>query len=240
MGKRLIAQRRGKGSHKFKATHRAVGKAEYKTFDDKQKQEGVKAQVVDLVLDPARSALLAKLLYEDNTSGYVVAAEGLQLNQEVVLGKQAEVAAGNIMLLSEVPEGCPIFAVEKIPGDGGTLIRSSGLYGLIVSKDKTRAFIKMPSGKSLSADLRGRATVGCVSCGGRSEKPFIKAGRKFHAMKAKKKLWPRVRGVAMNPLDHPFGGAQHHPGKSKSTSRHAAAGRKVGAIASKRTGRKKK
>jgi large subunit ribosomal protein L2 len=111
---------------------------------------------------------------------------------------------------------------------------------LIVSKDKNRAFIKMPSGKSVTLDLRGRATIGCVSCGGRGEKPFIKAGRKHHAMKAKKRQWPRVRGVAMNPVDHPFGGAQHHAGKSKSTSRHAHAGRKVGAIASKRTGRKKK
>jgi large subunit ribosomal protein L2 len=200
----------------------------------------VKAQVVDLVLDPVRSALLAKVLYEDNSSGHVVAAEGLQLNQEVLVGKKADIAVGNIMPLADIPEGCPIFSVEKIPGDGGTLIRSSGLYGLIVSKDKTRAFIKMPSGKSLSADLRGRATIGCVSCGGRGEKPFIKAGRKFYAMKAKKRAWPRVRGVAMNPVDHPFGGAQHHAGKSKSTSRHAAAGRKVGAIASKRTGRKKK
>jgi large subunit ribosomal protein L2 len=240
MGKRLILQRRGKGSHKFKATHRATAKAEYLNLDEKQATDLVKAQVVDLVLDPARTALLAKLLYEDNSCGHIVAAEGLQLNQEVLLGKKSEIAVGNVLPLADIPEGCPIFSVEKIPGDGGSLIRSSGLYGLIVSKDETRAFIKMPSGKSLSADLRGRATIGCVSCGGRSEKPFIKAGNKYYAMKAKKKAWPRVRGVAMNPLDHPFGGAQHHAGKSKSTSRHAAAGRKVGAIASKRTGRKKK
>ena len=156
------------------------------------------------------------------------------------MGKTGEIAIGNILPLADIPEGCPIFAVETKPGDGGMMIRSSGLYGLIVTKDKSKAFIKMPSGKTKPADLRGRATVGCVSCGGRPEKPMIKAGKRFHAMKAKSKPYPSVRGVAMNPVSHPFGGSQHHAGKSKSTSRHAAPGRKVGAIASKRTGRKKK
>jgi large subunit ribosomal protein L2 len=92
----------------------------------------------------------------------------------------------------------------------------------------------------ITLPLNSRATIGNVSCGGRTEKPFVKAGNKFHAMRAKRKFYPWVRGVAMNAVDHPFGGAQHHPGKSKSTSRNAPPGRKVGAIASTRTGRRKK
>lgn len=240
MGRPLKSQRRGKGSGLFRATKHAVAKAEYKTFDAQQKTALVKAQVVALKTDPARSALLAELLYEDNSRGHVVAAEGLQLNQIIEVGKSAKLSIGNVLVLSQIPEGCPVFAVEKIPGDGGTLIRSSGTYGLIVTKDGKRAFVKMPSGKTLAANLNGRATVGSVSCGGRREKPFVKAGARFRAMKAKHKKYPTVRGVAMNPVSHPFGGSQHHPGKSKSTSRHAPAGRKVGAIASSRTGRRKK
>jgi large subunit ribosomal protein L2 len=224
----------------FRSTHRATAKVAYKTLDEKQTTAKDRAQVVNLLMDPVRSALLAELLYADKTTGFVPAAEGLHLNQEIEMGKKAGISVGNILPLSEIPEGCPIFSIELIPGDGGTLIRSSGLYGLIVTKDKKRAYIKMPSGKTKPADLRSRATIGCVSCGGRPEKPMVKAGKKFHAMRAKNKPYPSVRGVAMNPVSHPFGGSQHHAGKSKSTSRHAAPGRKVGAIASKRTGRKKK
>ena len=111
---------------------------------------------------------------------------------------------------------------------------------MLITKDAKKATVKLPSKKLVNLPLNVRATIGNVSCGGRGEKPFVKAGNKFHAMKAKKKLYPRVRGVAMNALDHPFGGAQHHPGKSKSTARNAPPGRKVGSIASKRTGRRKK
>lgn len=109
-----------------------------------------------------------------------------------------------------------------------------------MAKDNKNATIKMPSGNMIKLPLDVRATIGNVSCGGRQDKPMVKAGNKFYAMKAKKKMWPRVRGVKMNAVDHPFGGASHHPGKSKSTSRNAPPGRKVGAIASTRTGRRKK
>lgn len=96
------------------------------------------------------------------------------------------------------------------------------------------------SGKIKQIDLACRATIGCAAGGGRQEKPMVKAGTAFHLCKARKKWFPTVRGVKMNALDHPFGGSAHHAGKSKSTSRNAPPGRKVGAIASKRTGRIKK
>ncbi|MFA4907991.1 MAG: 50S ribosomal protein L2, partial [archaeon] len=151
-----------------------------------------------------------------------------------------EITVGNIMALQELPEGCPIFNIERIPGDGGSLVRASGLYGLVMSKEKNRVFVKLPSGKIIALNPAARATIGCSAGGGRKEKPMVKAGTAHMLAKARGRAYPVVRGVAMNPPSHPFGGSQHHPGKSKSTARSAPPGRKVGAIASKRTGRRKK
>ncbi|MDO8627075.1 MAG: 50S ribosomal protein L2, partial [Candidatus Diapherotrites archaeon] len=187
-----------------------------------------------------RNGILANVIYEDGTKGFLTAAEGLKVGQQIQIGKNAGIEIGNIAILGNLPEGCPVFAVEKNPGDGGRYARSSGAYALIVTKDSGRVFLKLPSGKMFNASGSARATIGNSASGGRPDKPFVKAGKKYHHMRSKHKKYPKVRGVAMNPISHPFGGAQHHPGKSKSTSRHAAPGRKVGAIASKRTGRRKK
>ena len=132
-----------------------------------------------------------------------------------------------------------IYNIERNFGDGGKFVRASGKYAVLVSK-KDKAIVKMPSGKLKTFPLNVRVTIGVIAASGRVNKPFVTAGNKFHAMKAKGKPYPRVRGVAMNPVDHPFGGSQHHVGHSKSTSRHAPAGRKVGSIAARRSGRKKK
>jgi len=237
MGKRLISQRRGKGSHTFKAKLKGI-KSVYISADGTE--ELLKGEVTKLVKENGRNAIMAQISFRSGQTQDVVAAEGLVLGQKVEQGKGAKVAVGNVAPLQSLPEGCPIFNIEKIYGDGGTLVKSSGNYALLITKDSKKAVVKMPSNKLLQLPLQARATIGNASCGGRKEKPFVKAGNKFHAMKAKKKMYPRVRGVAMNAVDHPFGGAQHHPGKSKSTSRNAPPGRKVGAIASRRTGRRKK
>ncbi len=234
MGKRLYSQRRGRGTNTFKAKLFGIP-SKYLT-----QKELVDGEVIDLIKDTGRNAILAKVCFNDNTTETVVAAEGISIGQRVQQGPGAEIKVGNVITLEEAPEGCPIFNIEKISGDGGTLVKSAGAYALLTAKDSRKATIKMPSGKLVSLPLTVRATIGNVSCGGRGEKPFIKAGNKYYAMKSKKIFWPVVRGVAMNAVDHPFGGAQHHPGKSKSTSRNAPQGRKVGAIASKRTGRRKK
>jgi len=240
MGKRLKSQRRGKGSSRYRATKNARAESKYFSVSEKEQQSVERAQVIDLVTDPIRTTVLQKILNEQGQETFVVAPEGVVVGQEIEIGRNASVAVGSIMALQDIPEGCPICNIELTPGDGGQLVRSSGSYGLIVTKDSKKAYVKMPSGKNKPISLNSRATIGCVACGGRKEKPFVKAGAKFHAMKAKSRLYPRLRGVAQNVRDHPFGGAQHHPGKSKSTRRGAAAGRKVGAIASKRTGRRKK
>jgi large subunit ribosomal protein L2 len=240
MPKRIKTQRAGKGSPKYKATHRAKHKAEYVSYNDKQKTEKMTGEITEIFTDKGKTGVLARIVFEDNSQETVYAAEGTMTGQKIEYGKKAEINLGNVLPLKELPEGCPVFNIELTPGDGGKLIRSAGSYALILTKDEKNVYLKLPSGKKVSFLPECRATVGCVAGGGRKEKPFIKAGKAFHLMKSKGKPYPIVRGVAMNPNSHPFGGGQHHPGKSKSTSRHAPPGRKVGAIASKRTGRKKR
>jgi large subunit ribosomal protein L2 len=235
MGKRLISQRSGKGSHTFKAKHKGI-EAKYLI----QADELMKGEVTDLIKENGRHAIVAEITFNDGKQEYLVSAEGMHLGQKIEQGKGAQIEIGNVLFLDDLPEGCPVYAIEKIAGDGGTLIKSAGSYALLMAKDSKKATLKMPSGKMISLPLNVRATIGNVSCGGRQDKPLVKAGNAFYLFKAKRKMYPRVRGVKMNAVDHPFGGASHNAGKSKSTSRNAPPGRKVGAIASTRTGRRKK
>jgi len=234
MGRRLKIQRRGKGGPVYKATIHAKFNINYRNT-----KELLRGQVIDLVTDPIRSAPVAEILLADGTKDYVVCAEGLTTGQKLEFGKGAENKTGNVLPLGEINPGTTIFNIEKTYGDGGKFVRASGQSATLVNR-KDKATVKLPSGKLKQFPLDARATIGVVAAGGRHTKPFVTAGAKFKAMKAKGKKYPRVRGVAMNPVDHPFGGSQHHVGHSKSTSRHSPAGRMVGAIASKRTGRKKK
>nr|KAF6405613.1 ribosomal protein L8 [Rousettus aegyptiacus] len=122
----------------------------------------------------------------------------------------------------------------------GILARASGNYATVISHNpetkKTR--VKLPSGSKKVISSANRAVVGVVAGGGRIDKPILKAGRAYHKYKAKRNCWPRVRGVAMNPVEHPFGGGNHqHIGKPSTIRRDAPAGRKVGLIAARRTGR---
>ncbi|MEM0359789.1 MAG: 50S ribosomal protein L2 [Candidatus Diapherotrites archaeon] len=237
MGKRIEIQRRGKGGPVWTARKKGR-KSSYPPLEKGKDVE--KGQIVEFSKEIGRNALLARVLMDSEKEFYVVAAEGVFLGQEIEMGRKAEIKIGNILPLSEIPEGCPVFNIEMRPGDGGKLVRATGSYSLLVSKNNKTAVLRLPSGKNKEVLAECRASIGNVACGERTEKPFIKAGAKFHYMKAKSRPWPVVRGVAKNALDHPFGGAQHHAGKSKSVSRNAPPGRKVGAIASRRTGRRKK
>lgn len=237
MGKRLRLQRRGKGTPKYRATINAKVDLRYNYFDNNQTLKG---QIVKLFSDPVRTAPVAEVLFQDGSLNYIVAPEGIKTGDKVVFGKGAESKRGNVLFLNDVEPGTNIYNIEKNFGDGGKFVRATGQTAILMSKKEDVAIVKMPSGKIKNFPLNVRATIGIIAGSGRPNKPFVKAGNKFHAMKAKSKPYPRLRGVAMNAVDHPFGGLQHHVGHSKSTSRHAASGRKVGAIASKRTGRKKK
>ena len=129
--------------------------------------------------------------------------------------------------------------VEFKPFDGGKSARASGVYAILVAHENKRTMVQLPSGKMKWVSSKCRATIGVVSGGGRIEKPLLKAGKKYNMMKSKAGKYPRVSGVAMNSIDHPFGGGGHqHPGKPKTVSRGAPPGRKVGSIAARRTGKR--
>lgn len=239
MGRRLKTQKRGKGGPVWVATRKGIGVSRYIPYNLTEGQT-IGGEVVELLNDPARTGVIARVMLDNGAEENIIAAEGIHVGQRIQHGDNADIAIGNVKTLGACVEGCPVFNIEKEAGDGGSLVRASGLYALILTKEKDVVYVKMPSGKIVQLRPDARATIGVAGAGGRKDKPFVTAGKKYWAMRARHKKYPIVRGIAMNALNHPFGGANHHPGKSKSTSRNAPPGRKVGDIASSRTGRRKK
>lgn len=234
MGKPLNQQRRGKGSPSFtRPSHRFVTNHQLPPFKNKTKGE-----VVRFVDDPARSGLLMEILFEDKSKRYLLAPEGIKLGDFVFCGQGSGVKIGNVLPLSEIPEGTQIYAVELNPMDGGKLVTGAGTCAYIIGHAEDKTSIRLPSKTIKTLNNNCRAVIGVVSGSGRGELPFLKAGKKHHAMKARNMSWPKVRGVKMSAFDHPFGGKEHHTGKSSTVGRSAPPGRKVGHIAARRTGRK--
>ncbi len=240
MGKRLIVQRRGKGTSTYKSpSHRGMGPVKYPRYSDEEKGGTIKGRVVSLHHAPSRTAPVAKVKYEDGSKGLVLVSEGTNVGQEILFGRSKEIKAGNVMALSEIPEGTPVFNIEGRKGDGGKYVRSAGTYALLVGHDPSKTMIQLPSGVMKAFSPQCRATIGVVGAGGRREKPMLKAGKKRHSIRSRAKYWPRVRGVAMNIVNHPYGGgSKQSAGKTDSVSRHAPPGRKVGLIAPKKTGKR--
>ncbi len=235
MGQRIRGQRRGRGGSTFQApSHRYKTDARHGTTED---DETLVGEVVEIEHDPARSAPVALVSFADEQR-YVLVPEGIGVGDELQVGVSAEIAQGNTLPLAEIPEGVPVCNVEARPGDGGKFARASGVNATLITHDRNAAVVQLPSGEVKRLDPRCRATIGVVAGGGRTEKPFVKAGKKFHKVKSRGTVWPRVRGVAMNAVDHPFGGGgRQHPGRPKSVSKNAPPGRKVGDFSSRRTGR---
>jgi len=236
MGSPIRGQRRGRGGSTFRApSHRYKSEKHHKKTED---GDVVAGTVVDIEHDPGRSAPVAAVEFDDGERRLVLAPEGVAEGERLQVGISAEIKPGNTLPLAEIPEGVPICNVEANPGDGGKFARSSGVNADLVTHDRDAAVVKLPSGEVKRMDPDCRATIGVVAGGGRTEKPFVKAGKKHHHVRARGTVWPRVRGVAMNAVDHPFGGGgRQHPGKPKSISRNAPPGRKVGDISSRRTGK---
>jgi large subunit ribosomal protein L2 len=158
---------------------------------------------------------------------------------DVAIGDITEIKSGNVMPLRNIPEGTNVYNIESNPGDGGKFVRASGTFARILSKMRDRIIVLLPSNKKKEFRPDCKAVVGIIAGGGRTEKPFLKAGNKYYAMKAKNKLWPITSGTSMNSVDHPFGGSSSgHKGRPTQSSRHAPPGRKVGKIAPRRTGRR--
>ncbi|MDI6798611.1 MAG: 50S ribosomal protein L2, partial [Candidatus Aenigmarchaeota archaeon] len=194
-------------------------------------------KVKDIVHDPARSAPVAIIKFEDGKEVLHIAPEGLKAGDFVVYN--GEPSIGNVLPLSKIPEGTKIFGIETYPSSGPKLCRSSGVFAIVIGKVGKKVKVQFPSGKIVELNENCRATIGIPAGGGRVEKPWVKAGKKVHAMLARGKLYPRTRGVSMGPVDHPYGGRSKRPRPSRAVSRHAPPGAKVGAISPRRMGRKK-
>ena len=240
MGKRLIQQRRGRGGPTYRApTHRAIGKTYYPFFSG-ETQTG---QIADLVNSTFNSAPLMVIEYTDGQLSLLPAPEGVRVGQSIEYGGN-NVTKGNILQLDNIPSGTLIYNLEKTPGDGGKFVKTSGTYAQVIGKEGKGVAVKLPSKKKIILNSNCFATIGIAAGAGRTNKPFVKAGNKFHAMKARGIRYPIVRGKAMNARDHPHGGTHNRNSRgggkySTTRPRNLPAGKKVGSIAAKRTGKRK-
>jgi len=192
--------------------HRGGGhKRRYRLIDFKRTKEGVPARVASIEYDPNRSANIALLHYVDGEKRYILAPKKLQVGDRIVSGPGEEIRTGNTLPLREIPLGTHIHNIEMNAGHGGQLARSAGCYAQLMAKEGKYAQIKLPSGEVRMVLMECKATIGQV---GNLEHENISVG------KAGRNRWfgkrPHVRGVAMNPVDHPHGGGE---GKS-SGGRH--------------------
>jgi len=211
----LVAVRKSGGRNnqgRITCRHRGGGhRRHYRIIDFKRDKAGIPAKVASIEYDPNRTARIALLHYVDGEKRYILAPEGLLVGAKVMSGPEAEIAVGNAIPLERVPLGSFVHNIELKKGKGGQIARSAGTYGQIIAKDGDYVHVKMPSNDVHLIRRECLATLGQV---GNSDHSLIKLG------KAGRKRWlgirPTVRGVAMNPVDHPMGGGE---GKS-SGGRH--------------------
>ena len=197
---RITLRRRGGGHRRH-----------YRIIDFKRNKDGVPARVASIEYDPNRSARIALLHYIDGEKRYILAPDGLKVDDQLMSGEGAEIRVGNVLPLSEIPMGTQIHNIELKPGGGGQLVRGAGASAQLMAKEGNYVQIKLPSSEVRMILQKCRATIGQV---GNLDHINISLG------KAGRSRWlgrrPKVRGVAMNPVDHPMGGGE---GKS-SGGRH--------------------
>jgi len=197
---RITAYHRG-GSHR----------RHYRIIDWKRNKIGIPARVASIEYDPNRSARLALLHYADGEKRYILAADGVQVNDLLMTGDQAEIKVGNNMPLERMPLGTVVHNVEMRPGKGAQMVRSAGTLAQLVAKEGAKAILRMPSSEVRTVPVKCSATIGQVGNLAHKNLSWGKAGA------ARWRGWrPTTRGVAMNPVDHPMGGGE---GKS-SGGRH--------------------
>ncbi|RZC85265.1 hypothetical protein C5167_041445 [Papaver somniferum] len=238
MGRVIRAQRKGAGSVFKSHTHHRKGPAKFRSLDFGERNGYLKGVVTEIIHDPGRGAPLARVTFRHpfrykHQKELFVAAEGMYTGQFLYCGKKASLMVGNVLPLRSIHEGAVVCNVEHKVGDRGTLASFRH------NADNGTSRIKLPSGAKKIVPSGCRAMIGQVAGGGRTEKPLLKAGNAYHKFKVKRNSWPKVRGVAMNPVEHPHGGGNHqHIGHPSTVPRSAVAGQKVGQIAARRTGRK--
>jgi large subunit ribosomal protein L2 len=187
-------------------TMRYIGgghKRKYRFIDFKRDKDGIVAVVESIQYDPNRTARIALLVYPDGEKRYMLAPNGLKVGQKIESGSGVAPEIGNTLPLAEIPLGTLVHNIELHPSQGGVMARSAGAYAQLTSREGKYAIVKLPSGESRMVLVTCRATVGIV---GNTEHNLEKSG------KAGRTRWlgrrPRVRGVAMNPVDHPMGGGE--------------------------------
>ncbi|MCF6366092.1 MAG: 50S ribosomal protein L2 [Bacteroidales bacterium] len=203
----------GGRNNQGRMTMRYIGgghKKTYRIVDFKRNKDGVPATVKTIEYDPNRTAFIALLFYADGEKRYIIAPNGLKVDDVIISGKEIAPEIGNTLFLSDIPLGTVVHNVELQPKKGAELARSAGSYAQLVSKEGKFVVVKLPSGEIRKILATCRATIGTVS---NSDHALQKSG------KAGRTRWqgrrPRVRGVAMNPVDHPMGG-----GEGKSSGGH--------------------
>jgi len=220
MGKRIRAQRIGRASPTYRVPPRGkIINVEYR---------GMEGTVVDIVDDPGRNAPVAKVRYPDGEVSYLIAPKGVKVGDRTDF----------IQPLSKIPIGAQIFSIEVFPHSGPRFCNTPGTFATLLTKTKDKCIVVLPSKKTKNFDATCRASVGVPAGEGLRDKPWMKAGKKWIAMHRRGKIYPRTSGVAMNALNHPFGGPTK-PGTPKTVSRHAPPGAKVGAWGARRTGRRR-
>jgi len=213
-------------------TMRYIGgghKKMYRVIDFLRDKDSMQATVKTIEYDPNRSSMIALVVYEDGEKRYIVAPNGLQVGHKIMSGKEATPEVGNTMFISDIPLGTIVHNIELKPGKGAALARSAGTYAQLSARDGKYATIKLPSGETRLVLVTCRATIGTVSNADHNLEKAGKAGRSRWLGRR-----PRVRGVAMNPVDHPMGG-----GEGKASGGHPRSRRGVPAKGFKTRDRKK-
>jgi large subunit ribosomal protein L2 len=194
------------------ARHQGGGtKRRYRVIDFRRDKDGVPAKVAHIEYDPNRTARIALLHYRDGEKRYILAPQGLEVGHTVLSGEGADVRAGNALALRNIPVGTTVHAVELKPGAGARMARSAGTSVQLMAKEGRYATVRLPSGETRMVEATCKATVGVV---GNAEHELVQQGKAGRNRWRRKR--PSVRGVAMNPVDHPLGGGE---GKS-SGGRH--------------------
>ncbi|NLM86122.1 MAG: 50S ribosomal protein L2 [Clostridiales bacterium] len=200
--KQKFAGRNNQG--KITVRHKGGGnRQKYRIIDFKRNKLQVPAKVAAIEYDPNRSAFIALLHYLDGEKRYILAPVGLNVGDMVVAGEGADIKPGNAMPLSAIPTGTLIHNLELRPGSGGQLVRSAGVYAQLMAKEGNFAQVRLPSGEIRRLPLSAQATIGTVGNTDHENIRIGKAGRKRHMG-----IRPSVRGVVMNPVDHPHGGGE--------------------------------
>jgi large subunit ribosomal protein L2 len=203
----LEPQKRGSGRNaqgRLTVRHRGGGeKRNYRRIDFRRDKWDVPAKLATIEYDPNRSARIGLLHYLDGEKRYMLVPNGLKVGDTVIAGSTAEARVGNALPLSSIPLGTQIHNIELVPGKGGQIVRSAGASAQLLAKEADAAQVRLPSGEVRRVDLRCMATVGQVGNLDHENQHIGKAGRARHMGKR-----PEVRGVVMNPRDHPHGGGE--------------------------------